>query len=80
MLRETKEVWANMIMNTLSKIPVKDLIFDEGMVGDNQFFVTGVKGDVADDITFEIDERQHSFKIGVKDIEMAFQSNKFRYR
>lgn len=35
MLRETKEVWANMIMNTLSKIPIKDLIFDEGMVGDN---------------------------------------------
>lgn len=80
MLRETKEVWANMILNELSKIPVKDLIFDEGMVGDNKFYITGIKGDYMSDITFEIDERQRSFKLGVKDIDMAFQSGKYRYR
>lgn len=79
MLRETKEVWANMILNELSKITVKDLIFDEGMIGDNKFFITGIKGEVMQDITFEIDEHKRSFKLGVKDIDMAFQSNKFRY-
>ena len=42
MLKETKEVWANMILNELSRIAVKDLIFEEGMVGDNKFYITGV--------------------------------------
>ena len=55
MLRETKEVWANMILNELSRIAVKDLIFEEGMVADNKFYITGIQGDtVMDDITFEI--------------------------
>lgn len=56
MLKETKEVWANMILNELSRIAVKDLIFEEGMVGDNKFYITGVQGEsVMDEITFEID-------------------------
>lgn len=50
------------------------------MVGDNKFYITGIQGDVMQDITFEIDEHQRSFKLGVKDIDMAFQSSKFRYR
>lgn len=32
------------------------------------------------DVDFEIDEHERSFKLGVKDINMAFQSAKFRYR
>ena len=45
MLRETRDVWANMILNELSKIAIKDLIFEEGMVGDNKFYITGIQGD-----------------------------------
>jgi hypothetical protein len=80
MLRETKDVWANMVLNVMSKIPVHDLIFEEGMVGDNRLFITGLQGDEMQDVDFEIDEHGHSFKLGVKDINMAFQSNRFRYR
>ncbi len=50
------------------------------MVGDNKFYITGMKGEVMNDITFEIDQRQSAFKLGVKDIDMAFQSSKFRYK
>lgn len=42
MLRETKDVWANMVLTIMSKIPVGDLIFDEGMVGDNKLYITGL--------------------------------------
>lgn len=50
------------------------------MVGDNKFYITGLQGDEMQDVTFEIDQHDHSFKLGVKDIDMAFQSSKFRYR
>jgi hypothetical protein len=80
MLRETKDVWANMVLNVMSKIPVHDLIFEEGMVGDNKLFITGLQGDEMQDVDFEIDEHARSFKLGVKDINMAFQANRFRYR
>lgn len=80
MLRETKDVWANMVLTVMSKLPVPDLIFDEGMVGDNRLYITGLQGDEMQDVDFEIDEHARSFKLGVKDINMAFQSNKFRYR
>ena len=50
------------------------------MVGENKFYITGLQGDEMQDVTFEIDQHDHSFKLGVKDIDMAFQSSKFRYR
>lgn len=50
------------------------------MVGDNKFYITGLQGDEMQDVTFEIDQHTASFKLGVKDIAMAFQSSKFRYR
>lgn len=50
------------------------------MVGDNKFYITGLQGDEMQDVTFEIDQHDHSFRLGVKDIDMAFQSSKFRYR
>ena len=49
------------------------------MVGDNHFYITGFQGDRSHDYTFEIDEHQRTFKLGVKDIDMAFQSHKFRF-
>lgn len=49
------------------------------MVGDNHFYITGFQGEAMNDVYFEIDEHQRSFKLGVKDIDMAFQSNKFRF-
>jgi hypothetical protein len=58
---------------------MKDLIFEEGMVGDNHVFITGFQGDANKDYTFEIDEHQRTFKLGVKDIDMAFQSHNFRF-
>ena len=50
------------------------------MIGDNKLYITGLQGDQEKDSDFEIMEHERSFKLGVKDINMAFQANKFRYR
>ena len=64
----------------MAKTPVEDLIFEEGMVRENKFYVTGIEGkSEEDDTDFEIDHKTKSFKVGMKDLVIAFQSSKFRY-
>jgi hypothetical protein len=73
MLRKTKKVWANAILLEMSKTTVEDLIFEEGMVRDNHFYVTGFEGkSEEDDIDFNIDHKTKSFKIGMKDLKTSF--------
>ena len=46
----------------------------------NKLFINDLIGDKMQDLDFEIEEHTYSFKLGVKDINMAFQANRFRYR
>lgn len=56
MLRKTKKVWANAILLEMSKTEIEDLIFEEGMVRDNHWYITGIEGKSEDDDThFDID-------------------------
>lgn len=56
MLQKTKKVWANAILLEMSRTSVEDLIFEEGMVRDNHFYITGIEGKSEDDdIDFHID-------------------------
>ena len=73
MLRKTKKVWANAILLEMSKTTVEDLIFEEGMVRDNHFYVTGIEGTSEDDdIDFNIDHKTKSFKVGMRALKTSF--------
>lgn len=75
LLRKTKKVWANAILLEMAKTPVEDLIFEEGMVRENHFYITGMEGKtelVDDDIDFEIDHKEKAFKVGLKGLTISF--------
>jgi len=73
MLKKTKKVWANAILLEMSKTEVEDLIFEEGMVRENHWYVTGYEGkSEEDDIHFSIDHKTKSFKVGMKDLKTSF--------
>lgn len=48
------------------------MIFDEGMVRENHFYITGIEGTENDDVDFNIDHKERSFKIGMKNLKIAF--------
>ena len=76
LLKETKEAWANFILNQLASTEVKDMEFEHGHVFENVFTILQPLdgGSIYDKTHLETDHRNNTIGVSIKGLRVCFTS------
>lgn len=75
-MKETKEIWANFILNQLSNTAVKDMEFEHGHVLENIFniFQPTQPQSIYDNTHLETDHTNNTLHLSIKGMRVGFTS------
>ena len=79
LLKETKEVWGNFILNQLQNYTVKDMEFDQGHVLNNMFYIFPSTKDCCETHLESIPDK-NAFQISLKGLSTGFNSQQFKFK
>ena len=76
LLKETKELWANLILNQLSNTMVKDMEFEHGHVLENMFniFQPAQPQSIYENTHLETDHTNHTVMLSIRGMRIGFTS------
>lgn len=76
LLKETKEVWANFILNQLNNYAVKDMKFEQGHVQENTFHIDKLPNEtfLYENTHFESLPENNSFEVSIHGLQVGFTS------